>query len=51
VVAHLAALGPEDRKLYLLLAREALRLSREAGLPFEDAHRMARVLGEPGEES
>jgi predicted short-subunit dehydrogenase-like oxidoreductase (DUF2520 family) len=48
VAAHLAALGPEDRKLYLLLGREALRLAREAGLPSEAAARMARVLGEPG---
>jgi predicted short-subunit dehydrogenase-like oxidoreductase (DUF2520 family) len=48
VAAHLAALGPEDRKLYVLLAREALRLAREAGLPQESAVRMARVLGEPG---
>jgi predicted short-subunit dehydrogenase-like oxidoreductase (DUF2520 family) len=48
VVAHLGVLGPEDRKLYLLLAREALRLAREAGLSSEVAARMARVLGEPG---
>lgn len=48
VVAHLSALGPEDRRLYLLLARESLRLAREAGLPSEAAARMARVLGEPG---
>jgi len=47
VAAHLAALGPEDRKLYVLLAREALRLAREAGLPSEAAARMGRVLGEP----
>ena len=47
VEAHLAALDPEDRKLYLLLAREALRLAREAGLPSKAAHRMARVLSEP----
>jgi predicted short-subunit dehydrogenase-like oxidoreductase (DUF2520 family) len=46
VAAHLAALGPEDRKLYVLLAREALRLAREAGLPSEAAARMERVLGE-----
>jgi predicted short-subunit dehydrogenase-like oxidoreductase (DUF2520 family) len=44
VAAHLAALGPEDRQLYLLLAREALRLAREAGLSSEVAARMARVL-------
>jgi predicted short-subunit dehydrogenase-like oxidoreductase (DUF2520 family) len=48
VVAHLAALGPEDRKLYVLLAREALRLAREAGLPEERAVRMGRALEEPG---
>ncbi len=48
VAAHLAALDPEDRKLYLLLAREALRLAREAGLPTEAAARMGRVLGESG---
>ncbi len=48
VRAHLAALSPEDRKLYLLLAHEALRLAREAGLAPEAAARMARVLGEPG---
>ena len=46
VVAHLAALGPADRKLYLLLAREALRLAREAGLPEEAAARMADALNE-----
>jgi predicted short-subunit dehydrogenase-like oxidoreductase (DUF2520 family) len=46
VVAHLAALGPEDRQLYLLLAREALRLAREAGLAPAAAARMGRVLGE-----
>jgi predicted short-subunit dehydrogenase-like oxidoreductase (DUF2520 family) len=46
VAAHLAALGPEDRKLYVLLAREALRLARQAGLPSEAAARMGRVLGE-----
>jgi hypothetical protein len=46
VAAHLAALGPEDRELYQLLAREALRLAREAGLPSEAATRMERALGE-----
>ena len=50
VVAHLSALGPEDRKLYVLLAREALRLAREAGLPPEAAARMARALEESGAE-
>ena len=47
VRAHLAALGPEDRRLYLLLAREALRLAREAGLSPEVAARMAAALDEP----
>jgi predicted short-subunit dehydrogenase-like oxidoreductase (DUF2520 family) len=46
VAAHLAALGPADRQLYLLLAREALRLAREAGLSGEAATRMAKLLGE-----
>ena len=44
VAAHLRALAPEDRALYLLLAREALRLAREAGLPRDAADRVARVL-------
>ena len=48
VMAHLGALGPEDRKLYLLLAREALRLARESGLPSDVAARMGRALGESG---
>ncbi len=47
VRAHLAALGPDDRQLYLLLAREALRLARDAGLASEDAERMAKALAEP----
>jgi predicted short-subunit dehydrogenase-like oxidoreductase (DUF2520 family) len=47
VAAHLAALGGEDRQLYLLLAREALRLAREAGLQDEAAARMAQVLDPP----
>jgi predicted short-subunit dehydrogenase-like oxidoreductase (DUF2520 family) len=46
VTAHLAALGPEDRQLYRLLAREALRLAREAGLPPEAADRMAAALAD-----
>jgi predicted short-subunit dehydrogenase-like oxidoreductase (DUF2520 family) len=46
VQAHLAALGPDDRALYLLLAREALRLAREAGLEPDTAARMAEALGE-----
>jgi predicted short-subunit dehydrogenase-like oxidoreductase (DUF2520 family) len=46
VMAHLAALGPADRELYLLLAREALRLAREAGLAEDAAARMADALDE-----
>jgi predicted short-subunit dehydrogenase-like oxidoreductase (DUF2520 family) len=46
VVAHLAALGPADRELYRLLAREALRLAGEAGLPEAAAARMAQALDE-----
>jgi predicted short-subunit dehydrogenase-like oxidoreductase (DUF2520 family) len=51
VAAHLKALPPGDRELYLLLAREALRLAREAGLSAEAGDRVARALepasGEP----
>jgi predicted short-subunit dehydrogenase-like oxidoreductase (DUF2520 family) len=46
VQAHLAALRPDDRVLYRLLAREALRLAREAGLEPGTAARMAKVLDE-----
>jgi predicted short-subunit dehydrogenase-like oxidoreductase (DUF2520 family) len=50
VAAHLRALPPADRELYVLLAREALRLAREAGLSPEAAERVAQVLGKaPGE--
>ena len=50
VAAHLRALPPEDRALYLLLAREALRLALEAGLPRDAAERVARVLDQaPGD--
>ena len=50
VAAHLRALAPEDRALYLLLAREALRLTVEAGLPPDAAERVARVLDQaPGD--
>jgi predicted short-subunit dehydrogenase-like oxidoreductase (DUF2520 family) len=45
VAAHLKALPPEIRGLYLLLAREALQLAREAGLSAEACDRVARVLG------
>lgn len=44
VAAHLGALAADDRTLYLLLAREALRLAREAGLSRDAADRVARVL-------
>jgi predicted short-subunit dehydrogenase-like oxidoreductase (DUF2520 family) len=44
VAAHLRALSAGDRELYLVLAREALRLAREAGLSREAAERVARVL-------
>ncbi len=46
VVAHLAVLGPEDRRLYLLLAHEALRLAREAGMPDAASARIGRALDE-----
>lgn len=49
IAAHLAALSPEDRALYRGLAREALRLAREAGLDPAAADRVARVL-EPQQE-
>ena len=45
VAAHLAALAPGDRELYRLLALEALRLAREAGLSPDLANRMAEALG------
>ncbi len=45
VAAHLRALGPADREIYLLLAREALQLARAAGLSAEAADRVAGVLG------
>jgi hypothetical protein len=44
VAAHLRALPPGDRELYVLLGREALRIAREAGLSPEAADRVARVL-------
>jgi predicted short-subunit dehydrogenase-like oxidoreductase (DUF2520 family) len=47
VLAHLKALGPADRELYLLLAREALRLARQAGLSEAEEARIARVLDQP----
>jgi predicted short-subunit dehydrogenase-like oxidoreductase (DUF2520 family) len=51
VAAHLRALRGGDRELYLLLAREALRLARQAGLSAEAGDRVAGALksasGEP----
>jgi predicted short-subunit dehydrogenase-like oxidoreductase (DUF2520 family) len=44
VAAHLRALPAGDRELYVLLAREALRLAREAGLSAEAGDRVARAL-------
>jgi predicted short-subunit dehydrogenase-like oxidoreductase (DUF2520 family) len=44
VAAHLRALPPADRELYVLLASEALRLAREAGLAPEAGDRVERVL-------
>jgi predicted short-subunit dehydrogenase-like oxidoreductase (DUF2520 family) len=46
VRAHLRALGPKERALYLLLAREALQLARAAGLDPDAAAQMAQALGE-----
>lgn len=48
VAAHLQALPPGDRALYVLLAREALRLARDAGLPAAAGDRIARVLDSAG---
>jgi predicted short-subunit dehydrogenase-like oxidoreductase (DUF2520 family) len=44
VAAHLRAIPTGDRAVYLGLAREALRLAREAGLSADAADRVARVL-------
>jgi predicted short-subunit dehydrogenase-like oxidoreductase (DUF2520 family) len=46
--AHLGALTGSDADLYRLLALEALRLAREAGLSREAAERVANALGEEG---
>jgi predicted short-subunit dehydrogenase-like oxidoreductase (DUF2520 family) len=43
---HLARLSGADRPLYSLLAREALALAREAGLPPEPAARISDLLEE-----
>jgi predicted short-subunit dehydrogenase-like oxidoreductase (DUF2520 family) len=42
--AHLAALQPEERRLYRLLSLEALRLARDAGLPVGSAAAVERAL-------
>ena len=44
VAAHLRALPPGDRELYVLLGREALRVALEAGLSPVAADRVARAL-------
>ncbi|HEX2220859.1 MAG TPA: Rossmann-like and DUF2520 domain-containing protein [Gemmatimonadales bacterium] len=46
VRAHLRVLAPTDRRLYLLLAREALRLAGEAGLPPAARAEVSRALDE-----
>ena len=46
--AHLGILTGADAQLYRLLAGEALRLAREAGLPPEAAERVADALREEG---
>jgi predicted short-subunit dehydrogenase-like oxidoreductase (DUF2520 family) len=46
--AHLAVLGPEEARLYRLLALEALGLAREAGLGPDAAARVAEALRERG---
>ena len=44
VTAHLAALEPDERQVYTLLGREALRLAREAGLEADRADPVERAL-------
>lgn len=44
VAAHLEALSAVDRELYVHLAREALRLARDAGLPPDAADPLSRML-------
>jgi predicted short-subunit dehydrogenase-like oxidoreductase (DUF2520 family) len=46
--SHLQVLTGPDAQLYRLLAGEALRLAREAGLPPEAAERVADALREEG---
>ena len=47
IEAHLAVLGPDEGRLYRLLASRALSLAREAGLPPEAAARVGEALREP----
>ncbi len=44
VRAHLAALGPEDRRLYAVLGLETVRLAREGGLEPGIAQELSRLL-------
>lgn len=46
VAAHLAALEPEDRRLYAVLGLETLRLARESGLAPEIAAGINRLLAD-----
>lgn len=46
VERHLARLSGDERALYSLLAREALRLARERGLDADAAARVAALTGE-----
>lgn len=48
VALHLSRLSGDDRPLYSLLGREALRLAREAGLDAEASARVGRLFGEDG---
>ena len=44
VRAHLAALGPEERRLYRVLGLEALKLARAGGLAGGPAAAVERAL-------
>jgi predicted short-subunit dehydrogenase-like oxidoreductase (DUF2520 family) len=46
VALHLGRLSADERALYSLLGREALRLARRAGLEDAAAERMGALLGE-----
>jgi len=46
VALHLARLSADERALYCLLGREALRLARTAGLDAASADRIGTLLGE-----